>query len=129
MWYVIQFVITALRFVIGNKVLETRNNAAAPVPALVSCGRRRRRRKGDIANPDDNPPPVLKFEVGTAVTFVPYERSELLSNVNGRLIMHYTNGDYRTDYPVTVPMGCAGVATQIGKLAKRASNEERRWVF
>ena len=70
-----------------------------------------------VADPDDNPPPVLKFKVGTAVTFVPYERSELLSNVNGRLIMHHTNEDYRTDYPVTVPMGCAGVATQIGKLA------------
>jgi hypothetical protein len=67
-----------------------------------------------VADPDDNPPPVLKFEVGTAVTFVPYERSELLSNVDGRLVMHHTNEDRGTDYTVTVPMGCAGVATQIG---------------
>ena len=70
-----------------------------------------------IGNPMD--PPTLKFDVGTAVTFVPYKFSELLSNVIGQLIMHRIyNGD-GTDYPVTVPVGCAGVATQIDYLQIR----------
>ena len=104
--------IIAYRTILGPKLFVKKRAAPHDTVEISSF-------EADHVSGKPMDPPTLKFDVGTAVTFVPYKFSELLSNVIGQLIMHRIyNGD-GTDYPVTVPVGCAGVATQIDHLQIR----------
>lgn len=83
---------------------------------------------------DEEDPATLIFKVGTAVTFVPYELSELLFDEDGRLVMRMTQDGRVGRYSVTMPKDCAGVATEIAKVKigerpPSPSSNYTRWTF